>query len=204
MVKPQRVRSLLARWARARTVAVATGVALLIGCPAASAYVTWSDRHLTYGVSGQKYWISDGAASFAGTAINSSVSLWNATSTPVSYSRTTTKSASRLDWYHVTTDDGFCAVTRMFVNTTNVNGATGAPTSNWWWAKVNIRTIFHDTDLCGPTNHRPAVLAHEMGHAMGLAHAPGSVLMNAHIAWSDFYGINAPRADDIAGIKHLY
>jgi hypothetical protein len=85
------------RWvAGAALLATAAAVAMAVG--PAGAYQTFNDHRLTYGVTGQQYWLAAGAVSNNEAAIVSGVGLWNATSTPVSYSRTYTKSASRMDF----------------------------------------------------------------------------------------------------------
>lgn len=179
-------------------------MAAMYASPSSVAYNTWSDRHLTYGVVGQKYWLDQTAVDNNEGAILDGVAAWNATSTPVSYSRTTVKSSSRLDWYRISTNDSACAVARHFVDTTNVNGADGVPESNWWWGRVNIRPQLKTPAACGPATHREGVLAHEMGHVMGLAHVNGGAnrLMRTDISSLD--NVNTPRQDDIDGINHLY
>lgn len=174
--------------------------------PNAMAFNTWSNRHLIYGVSGQQYWIGPSAAQHHGTAIPNAVQRWNNAVGIVSYTRTNVKANSRLDFTRIDTNDNACAVTWHFVDTTRVNDANGTPTRNWAWAKVQIRPQLADAGACGPADHRGGVLAHEMGHAMGLAHRTdqSQVLMNNKIAWSGWYDVNTPRQDDINGVNFLY
>lgn len=55
----------------------------------------------------------------------------------------------------------------------------------------------------GPHDHRKAIVAHEQGHVMGLAHVDNGParLMYTHLSGTN---VNAPHPDDIAGINFLY
>lgn len=169
---------------------------------AASAYATHHDHHLTYGVTGQKFYLDSTAISRT-NAIAQAVNVWNATSTPISYARTYTQSQSRMD-FHENSSSGyaFCATTRVFIDTTDVTSQ--ADTTNWWWARVYIDPTIDVASLCGTqtTVHRGSIVAHEMGHGMGLAHTSNAAtLMYNGQAGTAVY---KPAADDIAGINHLY
>lgn len=185
--------------------AAISGLALVaLGPSPAQAYQTWDDHHLTYGVTSQRFWLADSAVNNNDNAIHDAVALWNATPTPISYSETQTQSVSRMDFYHSTaTGTGLCATTRLYVDTTEItNGGNTAPTRNWWWGKVIIYPDLKDAAACGPSGHRAAIVAHEQGHVMGLAHAVHSNrLMYAGLASTD---VNAPTGDDVNGINHLY
>jgi hypothetical protein len=57
-------------------------------------------------------------------------------------------------------------------------------------------------------NERQSVMAHELGHVLGLAHSNGPVLMNpstcgAGSRWCT-YGIYTPQQDDKNGVVYLY
>lgn len=171
----------------------------------AFAYQTFNDNRLTYGVSGQKYWLGPEAVTHHGVAIPNGVNLWNNENrVGVSYARTNSKGDSRLDFTRVGWNDPYCAVTYMFVGTSE----TSPFTQNWTWAKVQVREDMKDPTQCGAATHRPVVFAHEMGHAMGLAHANvasgGKALMHQNIALPSHAGVTGPTADDANGVNHLY
>lgn len=186
-----------------RYAAALTAVAMLtLLAPAQTqAYQTFNSHRLTFGVSGQKFWLDSTAASTYNLAIHSGVSLWNATATPVSYTETTVKAQSRLDFYHpaLSAVAGACGYTEWYVDTSQVNPSA----QNWWWAKVNLTNKLTDAVGCGPQPHRKAIVAHEQGHAMGLAHAflPDRLMYDAIAATLT---INAPQPDDVLGINYLY
>jgi Zn-dependent protease with chaperone function len=165
--------------------------------PARRVPIRPSTTTLTYGISGQQYWLAPGAVDNNENAIVSGVGLWNATSTPVSYSRTYTQSASRMDFYYNATG-GYCATTYYYVNTTTVNPNN----QNWWWGKVYTTQHLKEPSNCGNADHRKAVLAHEQGHVMGLDHAVSSSRLM--YTWIGGTNVNAPQPDDVDGINYLY
>lgn len=183
------------------TLPVTVAIVIAVLSPSqAHAYQTFNNHKLTYGVSGQKFWLDTTAATTNNAAIHNGVALWNATTTPVSYVETTVKGQSRLDFYHPAHPAiaGMCAYTEWFVDTAQVNPSH----QNWWWAKVSLTDDLTDVTACGPGIHRKAIVAHEQGHAMGLAHAIRSDrLMYGAIATTT---VEAPQPDDISGINYLY
>jgi hypothetical protein len=55
-----------------------------------------------------------------------------------------------------------------------------------------------------PQNKKIVVAGHEFGHAIGLAHETGLVLMNPNIDYIYLYNIYTPQQDDIDGANALY
>jgi hypothetical protein len=177
-------------------------VGLTAGAQTASAYATFGGHKLTYGVgnygaSDQHYWIDSSASAYAGTADTAmdnwiyTTSYWGIT-TPISYTRTTAKSSSRMDHYKVSTVNDWWGLTQMYNGSTSVNPSS----TNWVWAKVLL-----DGDFANCPNKK-GVIAHEQGHAMGLAHvSSGTSLMRWDIAG---LSINRAQPDDLNGINYLY
>lgn len=187
----------------AAVAAVALGVAV---AGPVQAYQHWpNNAHLTYGASGQQFWIGPDAQ-VNQNAIIRGVQSWNAASGEVSYSETGTQANSRLDFTHPAAANGTCANTQFFVDTTLLNPGGGAPTRNYWWAKVQVRDALNNTNACGPVDHRRGIMAHEMGHALGLAHVDGggARIMQAEIAYPQWYDVNTPQPDDVNGVNALY
>ena len=97
------------------------------------------------------------------------------------------------EWVNTTSSRG---VTTMYNGSTEVDPFS----SNWAWGKIQLDTDFSDLS----ENKRLAVIAHEMGHVMGLAHSDFSnVLMRADIAYNSSSTSRA-QTNDLGGINYLY
>lgn len=97
------------------------------------------------------------------------------------------------EWVNTTSSMG---VTTMYNGSTEVDPFS----SNWAWGKIQLDTDFSDLS----ENKRLAVIAHEMGHVMGLAHSDFSnVLMRADIAYNSSSTSRA-QTNDLGGINYLY
>lgn len=170
------------------------------------AYNTYNQHKLTYGVGNygkdtQHYFITSSASGYA-SYINTAMSEWvNTTSrmgvtTPISYTKTTTQSSSRMDIYQVSTVNEWWGLTTMYNGSTEVDPFS----SNWAWGKIQLDADFSDLS----ENKRLAVIAHEMGHVMGVAHSDFSnVLMRADIAYNSSSTSRA-QTNDLGGINYLY
>lgn len=96
------------------------------------------------------------------------------------------------EWVNTTSSMG---VTTMYNGSTEVDPFS----SNWAWGKIQLDADFSDLS----ENKRLAVIAHEMGHVMGLAHSDFSnVLMRADIAYNSSSTSRA-QTNDLGGINYL-
>ena len=101
-----------------------------------------------------------------------------------------------MDIYQVSTVNEWWGLTTMYNGGTEVDPFS----SNWVWGRIQLDADFADLS----ENKRLAVIAHEMGHVMGLAHSDVSnVLMKADIAYNSSSTSRA-QANDLAGINYLY
>lgn len=97
------------------------------------------------------------------------------------------------EWVNTTSSMG---VTTMYNGSTEVDPFS----SNWVWGKIQLDADFSDLS----ENKRLAVIAHEMGHVMGVAHSDFSnVLMRADIAYNSSSTSRA-QTNDLGGINYLY
>lgn len=97
------------------------------------------------------------------------------------------------EWVNTTSSMG---VTTMYNGSTEVDPFS----SNWALGKIQLDADFSDLS----ENKRLAVIAHEMGHVMGLAHSDFSnVLMRADIAYNSSSTSRA-QTNDLGGINYLY
>lgn len=177
---------------RLSAIAVPALTAHVLTISQASAYATFHNHRLTYGIVNQTYWISPSATSYADTVIRG-WNKWNNSPTPAAWSRTYTQSASHVDVYQVSSVNTWWGLTSMYVNTTQVL----PDNQDWWWAKVQL-----DGDFANCPNP-VGVAAHEDGHAMGLAHVSGG---DPRLMRSDIASLTttAPWVDDSNGINALY
>ncbi|MCM8709458.1 matrixin family metalloprotease [Clostridium sp. SYSU_GA19001] len=175
----------------------------------AYAYNTFNQHKLIYGVGNygnntQHYWIDETASeytSYIDAAINEwkyTTSYWGIT-TPIWYTKTTSSSNSRMDIVKVDTINEWWGLTLMY-NGTEINPYS----SNWIWGKILLDGDFSQLSGSSSDNRRKAVIAHEMGHVMGLAHTSfTNAIMRADIAYCS-PGIFRAQPNDLAGINYLY
>ena len=139
------------------------------------AYNTYNQHKLTYGVGNYG---KDAQHYFITSSASSYASYIN---------------TAMSEWVNTTSSMG---VTTMYNGSTEVDPFS----SNWAWGKIQLDADFSDLS----ENKRLAVIAHEMGHVMGLAHSDFSnVLMRADIAYNSSSTSRA-QTNDLGGINYLY
>ncbi len=195
-------------WTKA--VAVVLCVTAVSVCVARGTVLAWepygNNYRLIYGVGNygntpQHYWIDATATDFA-TTINNAMSNWIYTTsywgitTPIYYTRTYTKSSSRMDIYQDEyVDHDWWGYTQWVKGSVVMEPE---PHMNYVWGRITL-----DKYLANCRNIRGCI-AHEMGHVMGLAHEfyNLSALMNG----SSVNAAQVYRAmpDDLNGINYLY
>ncbi|CUU51201.1 matrixin family metalloprotease [Clostridium beijerinckii] len=156
------------------------------------------------GVENVTYYV-DSSASGLKNKISLAASSWNGTDTPVYLKNVTSSSKSVVDIYYTNS---------AFSSSDNRNGivaqTTYIPDSKNYWtnAKIEVNPTVYDNLTLSDTHGTPVsdaqqgTLAHEMGHAMGLAHNfDADVLMNQLGGGRKVY---TPQADDQDGINSLY
>lgn len=196
------------RIGRFRVATVMLGAVSLLALSAmpADAYYTFNNHRINGGISDGRYLIDSTAGGAVDVAaITRANDAWVASPTAFYFTRQTVDVHSKAVFHRNAGTSGlagFCARTYLYAN-----GATIDPTlSNWSWGEVHIDpSNFTNAGTCGTQTdqHRGAIVAHEWGHLIGLAHngSNSAVLMYTDIAGT---GVAGPAADDVAGVNSLY
>lgn len=185
----------------------------------AFAYNTWgytlNGGVGNYGYNTRHYWVDSSASSYS-TMISNAVSSWvNTTSrlgitTPISIASTSTKSSSYFDIYYLSMPGSSNTVAGTYFYVKNVgciNPNLEAPNQNYSWTEIHLNSSVFP-NLTGNTyltadQKRQGTVAHEFGHAMGLAHSNNNmyVIMCQLASGRRVY---LPMTDDANGINSLY
>jgi hypothetical protein len=191
------------RRAGAVATAVAIVAALVLHAAPAQAYDTFGGHRLRNGVgnygANDQYYFVDASANPQRTTAIAAMDDWIYTTTrvgvttPISFIRTTNRPSSIIDVFRVSyVSPTWWGRTQMYNGSTLQNPENG----NWYWALVQLTNDYADCP-----NQR-GVIAHEMGHSMGLAHVgTASSLMYTDIAYTS---VRAAVRDDLNGINFLY
>lgn len=101
--------------------------------------------------------------------------------------------------------NGWAEMYKSSTDTSPMNPDKSAPTNHWAYAKV-YGNAYHMWDGTTMTyDQRKAVYTHEIGHALGLAHAStGVASVMRDEAQRHANGWYTPQTDDINGVNNLY
>jgi hypothetical protein len=104
------------------------------------------------------------------------------------------------NYYSSTT--GILGETLWYKYSTLVTDSSGRPTENFGWTEIRLNTpVFADSSFS--TFNRQGTIAHEMGHAMGLAHYTDPNVIMAQYN-NGYREVNRPSSEDLYGINVLY
>jgi hypothetical protein len=182
----------------------------------ASKYAFWPGNYVLNGGVGNNgyntryYYISPSSSTYA-SLINSAMSTWVNTTTdpgvttPIYYRNTTTKSASVMDIYngsYYSYASGILGETLFYRFSALVEDQYGQPNQNWGWNEIHLNNPrFEESTFT--TFNRQGTIAHEMGHAMGLAHYTDPYVIMSQYN-NGYRKVNRPSLDDLYGINVLY
>jgi predicted Zn-dependent protease len=100
----------------------------------------------------------------------------------------------------LTVNDSY-ASTVAWDGITYLSSTSCGSSSCWTSANAYMNNYYTRSDS---TSTIQGIAAHELGHAMGIGHASGCVLMTAATSTRNSCGIHGPTTDDVNGINRLY
>jgi hypothetical protein len=174
----------------------------------AFAYDTYNDHVLTggvgnYGYTKRQFFVTTSGSAYA-TQISSAMNDWIYTTsrvgitTPISFVKTTTQSASEIDFYtSYSPYIGANGWTEFWKYSSTVDKEQ----ENWGWNKIVINN--YSISYFGLTTlQAKGVIAHEIGHAFGLDHVlnPYQIMCT----YGNGRAVTESQTDDLNGINHLY
>lgn len=159
-----------------------------------------TDKYYTYYTSTSSTYISavDGGVGYWDSAISDFDFTYSPYSSSQSCALNFTASAygSGLDWY---------ADTDFYNSSDKLINSGDDPTTNWKYVIIKLNTSKMSADTL---TYKKGTVAHEIGHAMGLAHynktTNGCQLMNGIHDTRYSYSVYKPQNGDIAGVEYLY
>ncbi|MET7619277.1 matrixin family metalloprotease [Streptomyces sp. NPDC005408] len=180
-----------------------TAAAVVIPATPAAAYNLNGCKFST----GTLKWQDATSTSAYASAAQNAVTAWNSTSTQFNLNKVTSGANIRVaNGNFGATWNGY-----QFVGVTlDTSQGSGLDCSGGTWDTTMV-TWWNDyyTKSYGATK-RQAIMVHELGHALGLAHTNGSSCSNVAVMdtdidyWADACSFWKPRQDDINGANALY
>ncbi|WP_405099616.1 matrixin family metalloprotease [Micromonospora sp. NBC_01412] len=160
----------------------------LHGCKVSSTTVQWTD-----GTGGGAY----------GTAAQSSASAWQATSTPLLFSKVASGGHVGINIANYG-NVSFDGITQKISGGDPVCGGGGT-----WTTKLTATWNTYHANAYSAAK-KQSVMAHELGHVLGIAHSGIGPCISVPLAYPttdiryDSCLINTPKADDIAAANFIY
>ncbi|MFB6816550.1 matrixin family metalloprotease [Streptomyces sp. NPDC056347] len=195
-------------WKRILSALVITSAVVIIPASPAAAYGTLGCKFST----GTLKWQDATTTSGYATAATNAVEAWNSTSTQFNMNKVTSGANIRVasgNFGATWQGTQFVGIT---LNTSQENPVTQSCSGGTW--DTTMVTWWNDyyTQHYGAVK-RQAIMVHELGHALGLAHTAAasgsscskvSIMDRAIDGWYDACGFWTPRQDDINGANALY
>lgn len=168
-----------------------------------------------YGFDTRNYWIDSSASEYT-SLINNAVSSWVETTarlnitTPISLASTTTKSSSYFDVYMYELPGASNGIAATFFYVKNVGcinpDLSTGPNQNYSWTEIVLNSStfpnLQASIVLTATEKQQGTIAHEFGHAMGLAH--NSNVSSIMCQLQGGRRVYMPMVDDANGINYLY
>ncbi|MDQ0417933.1 hypothetical protein J2Z48_002117 [Croceifilum oryzae] len=155
-----------------------------------------------WGKNRQYYYVHDSAKTYYKPLIKGAWDTWihssHIVSTPISFRETTNKKSAVVELASFSNNDSkhqYVAITSFFRYQKEVEPWE----SNWGWAKIDLNRFYMKNHLKAD---QQGTIAHEIGHAMGLAHNGDSFSIMCPLAGGRKTA--RPLRDDYEGINVLY
>lgn len=170
---------------------------------------TFNDMQLSggvgqYGQYRRYYWISSNVDSSYTTPILNAFSNWVDTSsnpgvtTSISIYNTSSQSSSSIDIYKQSFSGNTTGMTEFWLYSDEV---TDPSSQNWGWNKILINCSLTSSYS---TSKKTGLVAHELGHAMGLSHQPKNPSSSIMYNYDDNRALSRPGTVDCNNINHIY
>lgn len=168
----------------------------------------------SWGAHNRFYWMNYTASTSCGDLVDKAVKTWNFSQdsdchTSISLLKTTVQDNAMFEvWLndYQSTLGGSPGATEYYISGGVLLNNGGYPTQNWVWTKIKLN---YPVFRLESNTEKQATIAHEFGHAMGLAHCmdeTGYVYDTDRIMCPSDQGrsVYYPKELDLLAINHLY